>query len=83
MEEDVIEVEIALLPGGVASSDMRVVGRMRLTPSTGGGHRIHVHSGEDATFWERRGFLVPDNESAWHLIAKAAAWAAAEWEKRS
>jgi hypothetical protein len=81
--EDAIEVEIAVLPGGVASSDMRVVGRMRLTPRDGGGHRIYVHSGEDATFWESRGFLAARTESVWHLIAKAAAWAAAEWEKRS
>jgi len=42
-----------------------------------------VHSSEDATFWESRGFLAADAESVWHLIAKAAAWAAAEWEKRS
>ena len=81
--EDVIEVEIALLPSGVASSDMRVLATMRLTPLSGGGHRIYVHSGEDATFWECRGFLAADTESVWHLIAKAAVWAAAEWEKRS
>lgn len=81
--EDVIEVEIAHLPGGVASSDMKILASMRLTLLEGGGHRIHAHSGEDATFWNRRGFLAADGDNIWRLIEKAAAWAATEWEKRA
>jgi hypothetical protein len=60
--EDTIEVEIALLRGGMLSFDTPVLGRMRLTPLRGGGHRIYVHSGEHATFWESRGFLAARTE---------------------
>lgn len=81
--EDVIEVEIAHLPSGVASSDMRVLATMRLTPLKCGGHRIDVHSGEGATFWQARGVLAADGNTIWRLIEKAAAWVAAESEKRA
>lgn len=81
--DDAIEVEIAHLPGGIASSDMRVLATMRLAPLAGGGHRIDVHSGEGAMFWQARGVLAADSDNIWRFIEKAAAWAAAESEKRS
>lgn len=62
---------------------MRVLARMQLTPLNGAGHRIYVYSGEDAMFWESRGFVAADADNVWRLIEKAAAWAAVEWEKRS
>lgn len=80
--DDAIEVEIVFLPGGVASSDMRMLASMRLT-LLDDGYRIYVYSGEDEAFWESRGFLAADVEDIWRLIQKAAAWAAHEWEKRS
>ena len=41
--EDTIEVEIALLRGGMLSFDKPVLGRMRLTPLRGGGHLSLIH----------------------------------------
>jgi hypothetical protein len=51
-----------------------------------GGHGIHVRTAASPAqpAWERRGFIAGDShDDLWRLLAKAAAWAANEAEKRA
>jgi hypothetical protein len=90
-----IEITITRLPGGstsvAAQMPATVLATVRLTAIAGsgghrGGHGIHVFivTSPAQPAWERRGFIAGDrHDDLWRLVAKAAAWAANEAEKRA
>ena len=91
---DGIEITVTRLPGGSMSADAHmpatVLATVRLVAIAGsgrhrGGHGIHVATvaSPPQPAWARRGFIAGNgHDDLWRLVAKAAAWAAAEADKR-